>query len=94
MAQAHKLHDFQEGIGHTGRVGEAFIALGILIGILGLVLFWLGETRSLTDGYGAGAGNHDSVTVGFLFLFEGIGFVVFGLMIIIAGWDRHHDHEA
>lgn len=90
MSKVHNLHELQEGIGQTGRFGEIFIGLGILIALLGGTLFVMGETHFLTDGFSPDKGNTDAVTVGWLFLFEGIGFIVFGVMIMLAGWGRAH----
>jgi uncharacterized membrane protein YidH (DUF202 family) len=87
---AHKLHDLQEGIGQTGKFGEIFIGLGVLIAILGVALTVMGTTHFLTDGFSPDKGNTDAVTVGWLFLFEGLGFTLFGVMIMLAGWGRHH----
>lgn len=90
MSSPHSLHDLQEGMGQTGRFGEIFIGLGLLIAILGASLAVMGHTRFLTDGFGADHGNTDAVTVGWLFLFEGLGFLLFGIMIMLAGWGRQH----
>ncbi len=90
MSHPHNLHELQEGIGQTGRLGEVFVGLGFLIAILGGVLFVAGELGGLSDGHAPDHGNGDAVQVGFLFLFEGLGFIVFGIMIITAGWGRHH----
>ncbi|MES2155779.1 MAG: hypothetical protein V4510_11645 [bacterium] len=94
MSHPHNLHELQEGIGQTGKLGELFIGLGGLIAVLGLTLFVIGEMHMLSDGFSPDGGNVDAVTVGFLFLFEGIGFVVFGVMIVLAGWGRHHEGKS
>lgn len=94
MSHPHNLHELQEGIGQTGKLGELFIGLGALIAVLGIVLFAMGETHFLKDGVSPDGGNTDAVTVGFLFLFEGIGFVVFGVMIVLSGWGRHHEGQS
>jgi hypothetical protein len=83
--------ELQKGIGQTGRLGEFFIVLALMILVFGIVITVLGETRFLSDGTGSDGGNTDAVTVGWLFVFEGLGFTVFGLMIVLAGWARHHD---
>jgi hypothetical protein len=90
VSSPHKLHDLQEGIGQTGKFGEIFIGLGVLIAILGAALYTMGETHFLTDGFSPDKGNTDAVTVGWLFFFEGLGFILFGVMIMLAGWGRHH----
>jgi hypothetical protein len=90
VSAPHNLHDLQSGIGQTGRFGEIFIGLGILIAILGAALTVMGSTHFLSDGFSPDKGNTDAVTVGWLFLFEGLGFSLFGIMIILAGWGRHH----
>ena len=90
VSAPHGLHDLQEGIGQTGRFGEIFIGLGILIAILGGTLFAMGHARFLTDGFSPDHGNTDAVTVGWLFFFEGLGFILFGIMIMAAGWGRQH----
>ncbi|HEX2066632.1 MAG TPA: hypothetical protein VHI93_07460 [Candidatus Thermoplasmatota archaeon] len=90
MSAPHSLRELQEGLGHTGRFGEIFIGLGVLIAVLGAALAVMGHTHFLKDGYGFDSGNPDAVTVGWLFLFEGIGFTLFGVMVMVAGWGRHH----
>jgi uncharacterized membrane protein YidH (DUF202 family) len=87
---AHSLHDLQKGIGQTGKFGEIFIGLGVLIAILGTALAVMGHMRFLTDGFSPDKGNTDAVTVGWLVLFEGLGFCLFGIMIMLAGWGRQH----
>ena len=93
MSHPHNLHELQEGIGQTGRFGEIFIALGFLILLLGTILFVLGQTHTLSDGFSPDKGNKDAVTVGWLFLFEGLGFMLFGVMIMLSGWGRAHGAE-
>lgn len=90
MSHPHNLHELQEGIGQTGRFGEVFVGLGLLIAILGAVLFVAGETGKMTDGFQPDGGNSDAIQVGWLFFFEGLGFIVFGVMIVAAGWGRAH----
>jgi hypothetical protein len=90
VAHPHSLHELQEGIGQTGRFGEIFIGLGILITVLGAALTVMGTTHFLSDGTTFDHGNVDAVTVGWLFLFEGLGFTLFGIMIMAAGWGRAH----
>ncbi|HUR63880.1 MAG TPA: hypothetical protein VM241_05305 [Candidatus Thermoplasmatota archaeon] len=90
MSAPHRLHDLQAGLGQTGKFGEIFIGLGALIFILGAVLATLGHLHFLTDGLTPDKGNTDAVTVGWLFLFEGLGFTLFGVMIMLAGWGRQH----
>ena len=94
VSHPHNIDELQEGIGQTGKLGEIFIGLGGLIALLGVALFVIGEMGWLTDGFSPDGGNTDAVTVGFLFLFEGIGFVIFGVMIMLAGWGRHHEGES
>ncbi|MEA3191405.1 MAG: hypothetical protein QOD77_1987 [Thermoplasmata archaeon] len=81
-------HELQEGLGQTGRFGEIFIGLGLLILVFGSVLWWLGHSHALTTGFPP-AGS-DAITVGALFFFEGLGFTLFGTMVMLAGWGRHH----
>ena len=94
MSHPHNVHELQEGIGQTGKLGELFIGLGALIAILGITLFAIGKMHGLHDGVSPDGGNTDAVTVGFLFLFEGVGFVIFGFMIVLAGWGRHHEGQS
>jgi len=90
MSHPHNLHELQAGVGQTGRFGEIFIGLGLLIGILGGALAIMGTTQFRTDGHTPDHGNTDAVTVGWLFFFEGLGFTLFGVMIMAAGWGRAH----
>ena len=92
MSAPHSVHELQEGLGQTGMFGEFFIVLGILIFIGGGVLAWVGHSGMLHDsmtGFSE-SGNSDAVQVGWLFFFEGLGFTVFGAMVMLAGWGRHH----
>jgi len=85
-----KAKDIQEGIGETGRFGEFFIGLGALIflGGLGMVLSaWLGFPFPPMTGEEP---VHQAIQAGGLFMMEGLGFVVFGVVAIRAGWGRHH----
>jgi hypothetical protein len=90
MSAPHSVKELQEGLGQTGRFGEFFIVLGIFIFLGGLILAIVGHSNLLTDGTGVGMGNNDAVQVGWLFFFEGLGFTLFGIMIMVAGWGRHH----
>ncbi len=90
MSHPHNLHELQEGIGQTGKLGEVFCGLGLLIAILGVILFAAGQMGVMSDSYTPDGGDSDAIQVGFLFLFEGLGFIVFGIMIIAAGWGRSH----
>jgi len=84
------MHELQEGMGSTGRFGEFFVILGVLILIGGIVLTTVGHMDLLHDGAGSDHGNSDAVQAGWLFLFEGLGFCVFGVMVMLSGWGRHH----
>jgi len=90
MSAPHSVHELQEGLGQTGRFGEFFIVLGILIFIGGTILATVGHQDMLQDGTGTDKGNSDAVQVGWLFFFEGLGFTLFGIMVMLAGWGRHH----
>lgn len=88
MSRPHNVHELQEGLGQTGRFGEIFIGLGLLIAVLGGALWWLGHGHVLTNGpHGGGS---DAILTGALFFFEGLGFTLFGVMIMVSGWGRHH----
>lgn len=87
----HRIKDMQAGLGTTGRFGEIFIALGLVIGLLG-GLFWF---LSTTDSYESSvvtqqAANNDSFILGFLFFIEGVGFCAFGVLCLLMGWGRRH----
>ncbi|MCA1818656.1 MAG: hypothetical protein ABR562_02195 [Thermoplasmatota archaeon] len=90
MSTPHSVHELQEGLGQTGRFGEFFIVLGILIFVGGAILAFVGHHDLLHDGTGLDGGNSDAVQVGWLFFFEGLGFTLFGIMVMLAGWGRHH----
>jgi hypothetical protein len=87
----HSVKELQEGLGQTGRFGEFFIVLGVLILIGGAILAWVGHYNMLGDGSSyLDRGNSDAVQAGWLFFFEGLGFTIFGAMVMLAGWGRHH----
>lgn len=84
------MHDVQEGLGQTGRFGEAFVGLGLLI-----LLGGIGHIASPLFGFPLFplTGNEpvvEALPIGILFVLEGVGFVVFGVMAIRSGWARHH----
>jgi hypothetical protein len=85
------IREFEEGIGQTGRFGWVVIGLGLLIGGAGVVFWILTAIGSYDDSpVGALAARNDWFALYFLFIIEGIGFTLFGIMCMVAGWDRHH----
>ena len=84
------LHEVQEGIGETGKLGEGFIALGLLGAIGGGILVGIMLAGGFTPWSAGEAVETDALITGALFLVMGIGFTVFGVMIVLAGWARQH----
>lgn len=83
--------DFQEGVGKTGLFGEIFIGLGLLIGLFGGITWGMSLAGFFDDSpVGAEAVRADWTALSFLYAVMGLGFIVFGAMAIMAGWDRHH----
>jgi hypothetical protein len=82
--------ELQAGVGSSGLFGEIFIGLGLLIGLFGGVTWGL-SLAGFYDGspVGAIAVRGDWTALGFLFMIEGLGFMIFGVMALVAGWDRH-----
>ncbi len=81
--------------GETGVFGEVFIGLGLLIGLVGLTFWVLSMVGFYDDSpVGATAARGDWIALGFLFFIEGLGFTLFGIMALVAGWDRHHHPDA
>ena len=78
-------HDVQEGLGETGRFGEAFIGLGLLILVGGVIEMVWANVADVGR-----VGHYDHNLVGFLYFIEGLGFLIFGAMVMLAGWGRHH----
>lgn len=87
---AMSMHDLQEGIGATGKLGEGFLALGLLGFLGGGILAFMGWFMQWTPGNTGAAVHNDSLIAGALFLVMGVGFMVFAVMIIMSGWARHH----
>src|ERR1041385_6551866 len=83
--------EVQHGTGESGVFGEIFIGLGLLIFLAGIAI-WTARLLGVFDHSpaGAGAARNDAFVVWFLLAVEGIGFTVFGIMILVAGWDRQH----
>jgi hypothetical protein len=89
--QNRSLKDVQHGMGETGVFGEIFVVLGILIGLGGAVsLVMLGMGVFDDSPVGRDAAAADWIGLGFLLLIEGIGFLMFGILAMVSGWDRHH----
>ena len=88
MSHPHSFREFQQGIGQTGRLGEFFLGLGAFILVGGMILFAVGENASAAPGH---AGGVDAVTAGFLYAVGGLGVLVFGALVVLAGWGRHHE---
>jgi hypothetical protein len=83
--------ELQEGVGETGVFGEIFVALGILIGLGGAATHaMLGLGLFDASPVGVAAATSDWIALGFLLLIEGIGFLGFGILALVSGWDRHH----
>ena len=90
-----QVKEFQKEVGSSGLFAEIFIALGILIGLFGGISWGLSLAGFFDDSpIGATAARGDWTALGFLFLIEGLGFMVFGIMILVAGWDRHHHPDS
>ncbi|HET6399750.1 MAG TPA: hypothetical protein VFH47_09385 [Candidatus Thermoplasmatota archaeon] len=90
------LHQVHEEIGPTGRFGEVFIALAVLIGIVGILfLAWTQTSYFEESPVGQHAAEGDMQILGYWYVVMGIGFGVFGAMVMLSGWARHHpDSEA
>ncbi len=87
----HSVEELQEGMGQTGHFGEAFVGLAFLIFSLGVVLLGLGLTGFFGGSpAGANAAGGDALVTGILFVVEGVGFGLFGVLAILMGWGRHH----
>lgn len=85
----------QAGVGSSGLFGEIFIGLGILIGLFGGVTWGLSLAGFYDDSpVGATAARGDWTGLSFLAFIEGLGFIVFGVMVMVAGWDRHHHPDS
>ncbi len=85
-----KVHDFQEGIGESGRFGEFFVALGALIlfaGAMSMLSAWLHFPFFPFEGDEPLV---EMIQTAGLFVLEGAGFIVFGIMAIRSGWARNH----
>ena len=82
--------DLQEGLGQTGRFGEFFIALGALIALFGLLVIAVAFSWLELPFFSAIGSVDDSLIAGFLFLIEGVGFILFGVLAVMSGWARHH----
>ena len=79
------------GTGESGVFGEIFIGLGILIFLAGMAIMvarMLGVFDHSPAGYAAA--RNDAFVLWFLLAIEGVGFSVFGVMCLVAGWDRAH----
>jgi hypothetical protein len=77
--------------GESGIFGEIFIGLGLLILLGGIALAVLKATHFFDHSpVGATAANNDAFVLWFLLAIEGVGFTVFGVMCLVAGWDRAH----
>ena len=87
------LQHIQSEVGSSGRFGEVFIALGIVILLGGIAMWGLGAAGAFDGGIAQEAGSNDSILVGLLFVVEGLGFTIFGAVALLSGWDRHKDHE-
>ena len=84
------MHDLHEGMGQTGKLGEGFLVLGILAAIGGAILTMMGGLLMWPEKNSGASVHVDSITSGLLFLVMGLGFATFAVMIMMAGWARHH----
>jgi hypothetical protein len=84
------MHEIQEGLGGSGKLGEGFVGLGILGAIGGGILVFMAVFLTWPLGNSGESVYADSLIAGALFMVMGIGFTVFGVMVMISGWARHH----
>lgn len=89
MSDGHG-HHLQKELGQTGRFGEFFIGLGALIALGGIVIIVGGVFDAPLLGFTKTVPAVDGIQAGALFLIEGIGFILFGVLAIMSGWARHH----
>lgn len=69
--------------------GRLFVILGLIFAVGSLFLYVPAQM-----GLFAGNGNADATQVGFLYLAEGIGFTVFGALILREKWASDGDATA
>jgi hypothetical protein len=85
------VHDVTHDSGETGVFGEIFIGLGLLIMLAGIALFVLVLTGFFDNSnVGRVAARNDAFVLWFLLFIEGLGFTLFGTMVLVSGWDRTH----
>ncbi len=84
------MHDVQEGLGQTGKFGEGFVGLGLLGLIGGAILVFMAVFAAFEPWAAGDAVEIDALVSGSLFVVMGLGFITFGVMIILSGWARHH----
>jgi hypothetical protein len=90
MARA-TVKEVTHGSGETGVFGEIFVGLGLLILAAAIGLWVLQLTGFFEDSIvGQQAAENDAFTLWFLLAIEGVGFTVFGVMVLVSGWDRVH----
>ena len=88
----HNLHEVQEGLGQTGRFGEIFVGLALIMlaggaALLGVMLSGFFD-GSVID---TGAANGDALILTIFLFVMALGFGTFGVLAILSGWARHHD---
>lgn len=90
------MREIQQGLGPTGRFGEVFVALALLIGVVGILFFFWTTTSYFDDSpVGGGPARDDMRTLAYWYVVMGLGFGAFGAMVMLSGWARHHpDSEA
>lgn len=85
-----KAKELQHDMGSSGLFGEIFIGLGLLIGLFGGITWGMSLAGVFDDSpMGAVAARADWTALSFLLLVEGLGFILFGVMAMVSGWDRH-----
>lgn len=91
MVMGERMHAFQHGLGQTGRFGEFLLLLGLLILAGGSTLLAMSYTGTFSrpDDVSGAAG--DAELAGWLFVVQGLGFVVLSVLVMRLGWARHHD---
>ena len=82
----------QAGLGQTGRFGEIFVALAILMAVGGFALLGYSLSGGLDDSAVGGDAARGDALILYLFLFVmALGFGLFGILALLLGWGRHHE---